>query len=129
MNDKKLNRIKECIKTSISLFLNLLIALVEICVKVLLIFGATAAIILLYKMFPDVAQTLMEPMSVVFSVILKIFEIFLVIFFLLAYGYFIIILFEIGGEGINRIENRTKERKKKFMNDLVKKIKRGIKNK
>lgn len=125
MNDKKLIRIKESIKTTIHIFFQLLVTLVDICVTVFIIFGALAAIIILYKMFPNVALTLMEPMVVVFSFILRIFQIFVVILYLFLFGYLVIII----GEIFEEKRKKREKQKQKFMDDLVKKLKREIKGK
>ena len=117
--------IKETITIFLSASFQIFISFVNIAVLVLLMFGSLASILLLYQMFPDTALILYEPLLLVFNVMFMLIKITgtLVLLFLLL--YFIISIVDIFEDA--KKDNELKRRK--FMNEIVSKLKSEMKKK
>lgn len=125
MEGVKLKKIRGCVVKTVSSSFDLLVTLTNVCIRIFIIFGSVAAILLLYKMFPDLALTILKPMSTIFSLIIKIVKVVAVFLGVSLYAYIIISLTEY----FDKLKKEREAKKKKFMDDLVKKLKREIKNK
>lgn len=129
MGDDKLDKIKKSLGNIFSLLFRLLVTLCNIFITIFLIFGAAAAIILLYKMFPETSVILLKPLLVVSLVIFKIIKIVFIIFYFLGIGYLVCYLYGLLDKLFSRQKKRMIKRKNKFIDDLVKKLKKEINKK
>lgn len=123
MEADKLDTIIKSVGNTVRISFGLLVTLINIFITVFFMFGAAAAIILLFKMFPETSLILMKPLLVVSLVIFKIFKIVFLILYFLIVGYGVMYFFRLFDGLFSRQKKRMEKKKKKFMDDLVKKLK------
>ena len=123
MEADKLDTIIKSIGNTIRISFGLLVTLINIFITVFFMFGAAAAIILLFKMFPETSLILIKPLLVVSLVIFKIFKIVFWILYFLIVGYGVMYFFRLFDGLFSRQKKRMEKKNKKFMDDLVKKLK------
>lgn len=122
-------KLKKSIKEIISFLFNLLVGIVNVAVTVILIFGAMASLVLLYKLFPETALTILKPLftlSVMFLTIIKF------LIYLLLTWMFIYVIFLIYGlmkKTIRELNIQKEIKREKFLNDLAKKLNKKGKKK
>ena len=121
----KTKKVKESISNIINVFFRLYINFAYLCITVFLIMGATASILLSYKMFPDTALYLYGPFLLVFNILLAIFKSIFIILFVLAVVYIVLSAVDIFEDK----EKNYESKRKKFMNEIVSKLKKELKNK
>ncbi len=101
------------------------IALVDLLFKLLIFIGALVSIVLLFKLFPDIAKTIYEGIFPMFQIIGYLLIAFLVILFFLA----IMFLCSWTQKLFKDVEEKHKLKGKKFMDELVIKLKKELKKK
>ena len=111
-NDGILKTITSLIKGCFSL----LIAFVDIILKVMLLVGALTSMVLLYKLFPDIATPIYTSLFVVFNILFNILKI--LVIFLIA---FLILSFE---KMRKDIKNKREKEKKEFFTELIARLKK-----
>ncbi len=125
MEADKLEKVKGIIGQIISWGFNFIVSIVNILITFVILFGALASTVLLYKMFPDTALIYLKPMILILSLFMKIFYVSLFILATLGACY---LVFEVMG-CFKRMDKKRDIERKKFLDDVVKKITREMKNK
>ncbi len=125
MEEDKSKKIKEVIKETISFVFNFIITGVNLMITIFLLFGAFTSMVLLLKMFPETALILLKPAILVFDIFMNFFYVAVFILLILGMIYLVFELVDI----IRRIDNKRDMERKKFLDDVVKKINKGRKNK
>lgn len=129
MEVDKLERFRKSMEVAISATWKLFVALFNICIVAFLLFGGAAAIILLSKMFPETALTLTEPMKVVALFMYKMLKIVLITLFIFVAIWDVSYIIEMLKNSGDERKKRWQEDRKKFMDEVIVKVKRGLNKK
>ncbi len=119
-NDSVLKTITSFITSLIKGCFFLLIAFVDIILKVVLLVGALTSMVLLYKLFPDIATPIYTSLFVVFNILLDILKI-LVIFLI---AFLIAFIFSSFEKMRKDIKNKREKEKKEFFAELIARLKK-----
>ena len=122
MEAERLEEIKNFAESMIEATFRFFVGIVNILITLCLFLGAGASLILLSKMYPDIFLTVLDGVSPIFIMLLYIVKATIVVLCLSLCVYLIMYIFR-------KAQNVQDIERKKFMNDLVKKLKREINKK
>lgn len=120
-----MEKIEKSIVDLIGFMFNFVIAIFELVITVIIAFGAIAAFFLLYKMFPDTALLLFDPMFLILGILSKILWAGAITVLIL----FVILVIVLVAQLIDEREKKMKIRRNKFIDEIVEKLKKGNKKK
>lgn len=120
-----MENIREIIEKSISTVLDFIIFGFNVLLTFFMVLGSIASMVLLYKMFPDTALIFLKPMFLVLDFFTTFLQASLILLFILGLGYLWILIGDYG----KRIHKRREIDRKKFLDEVVRKINKGRKSK
>jgi len=115
---------KKDIKDIMNFGVELTNSLVLLFFKVIMIFGALAALILLKELYPAMAEIILTPLQIILIFIFKFILVSLLSVILIAICYYTFIIFE---PSFAKLKKSREKRREKFLNDLAKKLNRKLK--
>jgi uncharacterized membrane protein YuzA (DUF378 family) len=123
MDGDKLRGVMRSIEKSFISIFHIGVGIINVGITAFLIFGAFASILLLQNMFPDVYLILYKPMVIIFRLLFQMLK--AVYFFLLGLAalYLIITIKDIFNKQIKKREKERELDRKKFMDQVVKRLK------
>ena len=120
---KKIDRLKNIFGNITSELFLLIGIIIRTILMVFIVFGAVSSMLLLYKLFPEIAIILFAPSFIICEVLYKIFLILAIglVFFICIYLSIYIL------EWFEKEKKKQELKKKQFMEEIVKKLKGNIK--
>lgn len=118
-------KIRGQLEESISAIFIFCFDIVKVAIVALLAMGSLASMVLLHKLFPDSALYIIGIFTPIFNVLWLIFEIVIVA------GILMVFIWAVFSSALLLLRNKDKKdsNHKKFMNELVIKLKKELKNK
>ena len=114
ISTKKINKLKNVFDNIIHILFLVIGDMLRIGIMVFIGFGAIASMLLLYKIFPETATILFAPLIITFEVLYKIFLVLLIGILVFGSAYLIICL---------------SLKKKQFITDIARELKKDSKKK
>ena len=115
-------RLQNMVKGAIKGLIDILLIIIRIMFGIIVLMGSFAALILLYKMYPDTGMILIEPLIDIFIFVIKIIKIIAFFIIILSIIYLITLFKQIFNESDKKREIKREE----FLNKLACKLKRKM---
>ena len=125
--NNKIDNAKNIIKKIGIVFFRLFADFIDLGIKIIIMFGAICSMILLYKMFPETALIAFRTFGVVINILFNFLRVFFAGIIICLYVYVVLHLFQFFCDIIEEKKKKNSARKKRFMDHLVKKIKKELK--
>lgn len=114
------NVIAEKMMKANKVFVDAIFSILSLIVKVIILIGSFSALLLLYKLYPEVGEPLFRLLIALVGVCLKAILFLAVAGVVVTYSFFIKLFYD-------SAKKKNEEKREKFLEDLTKKIKRSLK--
>jgi hypothetical protein len=125
--NNKIDNAKNIIKKIGIVFFRLFADFIDLGIKIIIMFGAICSMILLYKMLPETALIAFRKFGLVINILFNFLRVFFAGIIICLYVYVVLHLFQFFCDIIEEKKKKNSARKKRFMDHLVKKIKKELK--